>query len=210
MFDNENNEQDDFFAEDSSDFSQQDNMGSADFFNKEEEIHTAQTETHASLSYKTVGVVVAIILAVLALIILGLSNIHLVKKEPVQQVKQVEQEQQPAQDKDIEPTQPQVTQDEPKVSTSGNTLVEVPDSTYIDYSVKTIQSQGVVQSLSRYLQDGQVIYCINLDITMGKTSTEVKYYCGYNVFKQVKVGDIVTVDYQQVSDTCFSVCTISK
>lgn len=221
MFDNE---QDDFFYESDSDFSQQDINSSADFSNEDEsfsqigESPVQQNNSHVSLGYKTVGIVVAIILAVLALVILGLSNIRLVKK--TDNTPKVHQEQtnntQPQQ------TQPQKTQSTTVIeenetssssttqSSSGTSLTDVPSSTYIDYSGKVISSQGVVQSLYRYLQDGQVIYCIDISITIGTTSTSVKYYCGYNVYKQVKIGDILTVDYQQVSDTCFSVCTISK
>ena len=223
MFDNDN-EQDDFFDESNSDFSQQDVNGSADFFNEDEsfsqieENPVQQNDSHASLGYKTVGIVVAIILAVLALVILGLSNIHLVKKTDstpkIQQEQTNQTHQQQNQNTTVTKESNTTEKDTPSNSTnqnsSGISLTNVPSSTYIDYSGKVISSQGVVQSLSRYLQDGQVIYCIDLSITIGTTSTSVKYYCGYNVYKQIKVGDILTVDYQQVSNTCFSVCTISK
>ena len=93
---------------------------------------------------------------------------------------------------------------------SDNGMVTIPGSTSLDYSSNVTQAQGVVSSLTRYLQDGQVIYCVNLDISVGATTTPVHYYCGYNVYSQVSVGDILNVEYQQVSDNCFSVCTISK
>lgn len=223
MFDNDD-EQDDFFAESDSDFSQQDINSSADFFNEDEGFSQTekspvqQNDSHTSLGYKTVGIVVAIMLAVLALVILWLSNIHLVKKTDntpkVQQEQTTQTQPQQTQSTSVaeenNTAEKDITSNSTTQSSSGTSLTNVPSSTYIDYSGSVVSSQGVVQNLSRYLQDGQVIYCIDLSITIGTTSTSVKYYCGYNVYKQVKVGDILTVDYQQVSETCFSVCTISK
>lgn len=221
MFDNKN-EQDDFFAETDSDFSQQDFQdSSADFFNTEEQFQTQdspelpQRPQQTSFGYKTVGIVVALGLVILALIVLGLSNIKLVKKTNENNQAQVQQEQQ-ASNTGSNTTVPTSTESASNTestnqqSSSTTSLINIPSNTYMDYSNKAIQAQGVVTSLSKYLQDGQVIYCINLDITMGTATNTVHYYCGYNVFKQVEVGDILNVEYQQVSETCYSVCTISK
>lgn len=209
--------QDDFFTDTDSDFNQQDsNIGSADFFGSSDENISEENipeENNVNFGYKTVGIIVALVLVILALIILGLSNIKLVKRNDssVKQEVQTTQEttestvtssSQSSESKSIS------TEDVQANKTTG--LINIPSDTHMDYSGKVTKSQGVVSSLSKYLQDGQVIYCIDLDITIGSNKNTVHYYCGYNVFKQVKVGDVVSVEYQQVSDTCFSVCTISK
>lgn len=221
MFDNENfNEQDDFFSEADSGLVQQDfDNSSADFFGNEgdsEEFcpELEQPSQGFNFGYKTVGVVVAVGLILIAFVILFLSKLDLVKKPAdTSQSVQVQQEQQQLQQQQEIQQETQVQQQETQVQEtqqSDSQFVSIPDSTSLDYSSSITQSQGVVSSLSRYLQDGQVIYCINLDISIGTSTTSVHYYCGYNVYKQISVGDILNVEYQQVSDNCFSVCTISK
>ena len=234
------NEQDDFFSEADSDFGQQDfNDSSADFFSNEgdsEEFHVddvpelEQPSQGFNFGYKTVGVVVAVGLILIAFVILFLSKLDLVKKpvdtpQPVQvqqEQQQLQQQQEVQQETQVQQQETQIEESQPQIdntqngyqeyseSSSDNGLVSIPDSTSLDYSSNVTQAQGVVSSLSRYLQDGQVIYCVNLDISIGTSTTPVHYYCGYNVYKQISVGDILNVEYQQVSDNCFSVCTISK
>ena len=237
MFDNDNfNEQDDFFSEADSDFGQQDfNDSSADFFNNggdSEEFHVddvpelEQPSQGFNFGYKTVGVVVAVGLILIAFVILFLSKLDLVKKpvdtpQPVQvqqEQQQLQQQQEVQQETQVQQQETQIEASQPQIdnyqeyseSSSDNGFVSIPDSTSLDYSSNVTQAQGVVSSLSRYLQDGHVIYCVNLDISIGTSTTPVHYYCGYNVYKQISVGDILNVEYQQVSDNCFSVCTISK
>lgn len=229
MFDNDNfNEQDDFFSEADSDFGQQDfNDSSADFFSNEgdsEEFHVddvpelEQPSQGFNFGYKTVGVVVAVGLILIAFVILFLSKLDLVKKpvdtpQPVQvqqEQQQLQQQQEVQQETQVQQQETQIEEPQQSQAHNDSQFVSIPDSTSLDYSSNTTQAQGVVSSLSRYLQDGQVIYCVNLDISIGTSTTPVHYYCGYNVYKQISVGDILNVEYQQVSDNCFSVCTISK
>ena len=234
------NEQDDFFSEADSDFGQQDfNDSSADFFSNEgdsEEFHVddvpelEQPSQGFNFGYKTVGVVVAVGLILIAFVILFLSKLDLVKKpvdtpQPVQvqqEQQQLQQQQEVQQETQVQQQETQIEESQPQIDNTqngyqeysesqvSNGLVSIPDSTSLDYSSNVTQAQGVVSSLSRYLQDGQVVYCVNLDISIGTSTTPVHYYCGYNVYKQISVGDILNVEYQQVSDNCFSVCTISK
>ena len=147
---------------------------------------------------------------------------QLQQQQDVQQEQQEIQQQEIQQETQVQQQETQVEEQQPQVdntqndyqeyseSSSDNGFVSIPDSTSLDYSSNVTQAQGVVSSLSRYLQDGQVIYCVNLDISIGTSTTPVHYYCGYNVYKQISVGEILNVEYQQVSDNCFSVCTISK
>lgn len=225
MFDNENfNEQDDFFSEADSGLVQQDfDNSSADFFGNEgdsEEFcpELEQPSQGFNFGYKTVGVVVAVGLILIAFVILFLSKLDLVKKpadtsqsvQVQQEQQQLQQQQEIQQETQVQQQETQVQEPQQSQAHNDSQFVSIPDSTSLDYSSSITQSQGVVSSLSRYLQDGQVIYCINLDISIGTSTTSVHYYCGYNVYKQISVGDILNVEYQQVSDNCFSVCTISK
>jgi len=225
MFDNENfNEQDDFFSEVDSGLVQQDfDNSSADFFGNEgdsEEFcpELEQPSQGFNFGYKTVGVVVAVGLILIAFVILFLSKLDLVKKpadtsqsiQVQQEQQQLQQQQEIQQETQVQQQETQVQEPQQSQAHNDSQFVSIPDSTSLDYSSSITQSQGVVSSLSRYLQDGQVIYCINLDISIGTSTTSVHYYCGYNVYKQISVGDILNVEYQQVSDSCFSVCTISK
>lgn len=189
---------DDFFS--NSDInSEEDLFDNNNVFEQKEDFDNSQLSNNNSsldikLGYKTVGIIVASIMIILALLISGLSKIKLVKTEKNQNnYEQAE-----------------------KVNKSGNKkevssgFVEVPSSTYIDYSSDILSTHGVVSNMNRYLLDNQVIYCIDIDLTLGATTSVVHYYCGYNTYSQVEIGDVLNVDYQQVSDKCFSVCTISK
>lgn len=189
---------DNAFPDDSSEQnSQQSSQDSADF--NTGGIPEIQPRT---LGYKSVGVVVALALVVLALLILGSSNIKISKKTST--------------NTNINTTTTQSTdlpqQETPsaEVTTSDNGMIEIPDGTEVDYSGSIISSQGVVSDKRLFLQSNQVIYRLDIDISVGATSTTVYYYCGYNTFNKVNTGDILTVDYQQVSKKCFSVCSINK
>lgn len=213
------------------------NEGDSEEFHVDDVPELEQPSQGFNFGYKTVGVVVAVGLILIAFVILFLSKLDLVKKpvdtpQPVQvqqEQQQLQQQQEVQQETQVQQQETQIEepQQETQVQQSqiddtqsdnhgysesqvSNGLVNIPDSTSLDYSSNTTQAQGVVSSLSRYLQDGQVIYCVNLDISIGTSTTPVHYYCGYNVYKQISVGDILNVEYQQVSDNCFSVCTISK
>lgn len=185
FFSNANiNDDEDLFSDDNV-FEQQEDFSDSSVSNND--------STDVKLGYKTVGIIVASVMIILALLISGLSKIKLVKPEKSQN--------------DYEQTE-QVKKSDSKEVSSG--FIEVPSSMYIDYSSDILSSKGVVSNMSRYLLDSQVIYCIDIDLTLGATTSVVHYYCGYNTYSQVEIGDVLNVDYQQVSDKCFSVCTISK
>ena len=219
----------DFFNDDSFNSSMSSNIDSPqmsdspdDFFNNEggmsANIDSPPPVPQVKFGYKTVGLVVALFLVILALLILGLSNISLVKKtnKPQQQSTQqatrqeVSSEPQRTTERVQEPSTTEQVQVQERPTQNNSGLVPIPSNTHIDYSSEAVKSQGVVSNLSKYLQDGQVIYCVDIDISVGISKSTIHYYCGYNVFSQVNIGDVLTVEYQQVSDNCFSVCTITK
>lgn len=165
-----------------------------------------------NLSMKQAGVVIAGGFIVLALVLYFISNININKKPrqsnqvPTQQTQQqpVQQtQQQPMQQTEAQPTQQ-------PVSKSDVALVNVPNNTQVDYSGKIYEATGSVTNKSRYLTNNQLVYLIQVEIPFGSESMVVNYFCGYNVYNSVNSGDVVTVNYQQVSDTCFSVNTLIK
>lgn len=146
------------------------------------------------LSAKTVGIIIAVALAVLALVLMGLSNLSFSKKSDV-----VEQ----STEAPNSPTEGVNTQ---RDSVS---LQEVPSDTQIDYSGDITDVNGTIISKKEYLLDGQVLYCLEISVGI-QNEQSIHYFCGYNVYDSVSVGDSVLVSYQQVSDTCYSINTISK
>lgn len=98
---------------------------------------------------------------------------------------------------------------EPEETTQGD-MTEVPASVSADYSGDVFESEGLISSKTRYLENGQLVYCLEIDAEIGDETRTVKYYCGYNTFNSVSKGDTVNVTYQVVSDTTYSVNTITK
>lgn len=104
------------------------------------------------------------------------------------------------------------TQDAQKVTKPSNNggMTELPNDVAVDYSGDLFESSGTIHNKIKYLENSQVVYCLELKANIGDRSKLIKYYCGYNTFNSVDEGDTVKVSYQVVSDTCYSVNTISK
>lgn len=145
-------------------------------------------------SYKSVAVILAGAFIVVAILLTVFDNISISKntknKDSQEQVGQ--------------------TQEGGTSQTSSISLVDVPADTSVNYN-SNVETQTVkVQNKVRYLQDGQLIHCIDLALNIGGTTKIVHYYCGYNVYNSVSIGESVNVEYQYVSETVISVVTISK
>lgn len=170
-----------------------------------------------TLDYKTTGIIVASALVLIGFLMLIIGSIKVVKKDDTSNLQanrnQVEIQTQ-AQAEASTQTQSHsgvVQKQENTYSSSGtSSFVVIPDDMQINYNASIQTSQGTVSSLSRYLQNNQVVYCVEVNAVLGVSATSVKYYCGYNTYRQLNVGDSITVEYQQVSDTCFSVLTLRK
>lgn len=89
-------------------------------------------------------------------------------------------------------------------------MQELPNDVDADYTGDVYESDGTIKSKTKYLENSQVVYCLEIEANIGDKSKLIKYYCGYNTFDSVSTGDKVSVTYQVVSDTCYSVNTISK
>lgn len=170
-----------------------------------------------TLGYKTTGIIVASVLVVIGFLMLIIGSIKVVKKDDTSNLQanrnQVEiQTQAQAEASTQTQSQSEVVQKQESIYSSSGTssFVVIPDDMQINYNASIQTSQGTVSKLSRYLQNNQVVYCVEVSAVLGVSTTSVKYYCGYNTYRQLNVGDSVTVEYQQVSDTCFSVLTLRK
>ena len=148
-----------------------------------------------SLNLKSAGMLIAVSFVLLAIVLFAINSIN---AKPASKPQQQQGQQQ---------TQPQA---QTKPAKSDVSLIPVPSTTQVDYSGKIYEATGTVTSKSKYLCGNQVVYLIKVEIQMGGSAMNISYFCGYNVYNGVSNGDVVTVKYQQVSDACFSVNTISK
>ena len=187
------------------------------------------SQQKAKFGYKTVGVLLLILTIILAGIFVFFDKISIRQKNPVQQT-QVNQTseggnttastnggsdtsnvtQQDTTQKEVEKIVPDESQSVSKPTESGGGMQALPPDVTIDYTGEKYETTGQVHNKLKYLDNSQVIYCIQVNAKIGEGNKLVSYYCGYNVFESVSEGDTVSLTYQIVSDTCYSVNTISK
>lgn len=161
------------------------------------------------LGYGIAGVVIGVGFVLLFIITTFFSNLSLKPKVKVvnnnagntQVVKQAEQS----------GTQ-QTVQTEPINTTSvqQEVLIKIPESTEMNYSDDLLSATGIVTGKQKYLMGNQVVYCVTIGLTLGDSQQIVNYFCNYVSYNAVGLNDIVQVDYQQVSDKCFSVTQVLK
>lgn len=161
---------------------------------------------------KTVALILAGALVVIALLFMGIDKIHIKKntsnKQPQQQVQQ-----QPQQVSSSAQTQrqEQSKQNSNIANDAGKiVLVEIPNSTTMNYATDVLTANGTVVSKTKYVQGNQILYCVSIIISFADSSSTVNYYCNYASYNQVSKGDLVVVTYQQVEDNYISVNSISK
>lgn len=185
------------------------------------------------MNYKKTACVVLGVCVVLALVIFGLSKIHITKKDTGANVETTEapvnvklddskkkgvSTEAPTKEPDTttevpadvttEPTVAPTT--EPSQSTNNNGWQEINEDS-LSYS-KEIQSvSGTVTAKKVYnTGDSQIIYDIEITSTLGNTEQLFHYYCTYNTFNELKEKDLVLVEYRQVDENNFVVCSLSK
>lgn len=168
------------------------------------------------MGYKTVAIIIAVLLAVGVLLLMFMDSLSIKKKPAVEDKSQKQQEQlqqqgqveEPVVDEPEDNNQGADTQKE-QPQTSGG-MVELPADTALNYNSDVLSASGVVHDRVRYLENTQVVYCVKIVLSFGTSQQLVNYYCGYDVYNSISEGDVVTVKYQQVSDSVFSVCNIAK
>lgn len=166
-----------------------------------------------NLNLKQAGIIIAGGFIMLALLLYIVSNIN-VSKKPMTTTNNSNQINQSQQQQNVPQSDSQVAQKEEVPISNTNksdvSLITVPNNTSVDYSGKIYEATGSVVKKTKYLCENQLVYLIQVEIPFGSDNMTVNYFCGYNVYNNVATGDVVTVNYQQVSDTCFSVNTLVK
>lgn len=181
------------------------------------------------MNYKKTACVVLGVCVVLALVIFGLSKIHITKKDTGANVETTEapvdvkvddskQKGVATEAPTEEPTTvtespAEVTEEpttEPTQSTESNGWQEVNEDS-LKYA-KDVQSvSGTVTDKKIYnTGDSQFVYDVEITSTLGNTEQLFHYYCTYNTFNELKEKDLVLVEYRQVGENNFVVCSLSK
>ena len=184
------------------------------------------------LSYKGVAFILGGVLILLVLIFMFIDRIHFTKRQtptpqapaatesqasgvPETQASGVPETQASPQtgvdDGDTAVSgEPQVDEDNPVKAGTDGQMYEISPDTVFNYNAEALTSSGVVHDKVRFLSGSQVVYDVKVVLTVGSASQLVDYYCGYDVYNSVEIGDSVKISYQQVMDGVFSVNNISK
>lgn len=79
----------------------------------------------------------------------------------------------------------------------------------LDYNSVEQTTTGEVNSKKCYLLNAQIVYCVEIAIAMGTDVKAVEYFCMHDAYAKLRVGDKVTVKYQQTTANTFSVSSVS-
>lgn len=90
-------------------------------------------------------------------------------------------------------------------------LTEIPNSISLDYSGVVYESSASIVKTSKVLQNNQILYSVQFMVYTNSGETlNLNYYCTYDVYSSLKVGDALNVKYQKVSDGYFSIVGITR
>lgn len=179
-------------------------------------IQEVRPPRQVNLGKKTVGFILAGALVVLALVFMFFDGIKINKKpDNQQQVQQTQQsQQQPSQQTPTQQAQQsqgnQSGGQNTNVASGSVTLIEIPNTTALNYSGDILETSGTVLTKTKYVQAHQVLYCITIRVAVGSSVEDINYYCNYASFNAVKVGDLLIIKYQQVDDNYISVNEVLK
>lgn len=169
------------------------------------------------MSYKKTACIVLVVGVVIALILLGVSKIHITKKsqkedktttEAVTTSIDVVSVDDTASETTTELSTEVATTEEPVAS--NNSWQEVNEAS-LDYS-KDVQSVSGSVTAKKIYSTGsnQLVYDVEITSTLGNSKQVFNYYCTYNTFNELKEKDLVLVEYKQVGEKNFVVCSLSK
>ena len=125
---------------------------------------------------------------VIALVILFISRIDISKKEP--------------------PRAP-VTQNNTNTQTQAETDVSLTEVTGVSSNQEYTLS-GTIHDKVYYAANNQVLCGIKIKMEFGSESQIWTYYCAYNIYKQVNIGDTVQVTYSKPNDKFIMIHGVSK
>ena len=154
------------------------------------------------MSHKVTGIVIAIVLVALALIVMALSSVRIKVKDTSTNVTTSTKGEEVV---TTVTTSPSTT----VVTTVGDSLSPVNDESSFDYSAVDMNITGSVSSKVCYKQGSQLIYLVNISTGLSSDSS-IKYYCAYSVYNSLQIGDRLSVTYKQVSDSVFSIISVSR
>lgn len=87
-------------------------------------------------------------------------------------------------------------------------MYKIVDTSLLDYSQPIIETKGTVTAKQCYLDGTQVVYL--LTITLDEiNSSNVKYYCSYQVYNSVEEGTRLSVTYQKLTESSFSIYNVT-
>lgn len=178
------------------------------------------------MNYKKTAFVVLGVCIVLALLIFGLSKVHITKKDTGAKVEvtkapvEVEVDntetpkvatETPTEEPTASPEQSTaVTTTEKPETIINNDWQEVNEDS-LKYAKDTQSVSGTVTAKKVYnTGDSQIVYDVEITSTLGNTEQLFHYYCTYNTFNDLKEKDLVLVEYKQVGENNFVVCSLSK
>lgn len=88
-------------------------------------------------------------------------------------------------------------------------LIVVGDDVPIDYTSAEITATGLVTGKTTYVIDNQVIYCLDISMTVGSDTRRIRHFCNRKLFTGLEQGTVVEVHYQQVDDNNIAVFDIT-
>jgi preprotein translocase subunit SecG len=113
-------------------------------------------------------------------------------------------------DNEQAPTQQGSSNNNTQVSTNNSGLIEIPNNIALDYNGDIYSTTATVKNKVKYKDDKQVVYCVVLYVNFGTVAESWNYYCGYNAYNSVKLGDVVVVEYQSPQEGYVSINKVSK
>ena len=194
--------------------------GNINGFNPLNQQNEEQGNETKGFTYKKLALTIAGLAIVVALVLLFFDKIHIGKKNdtPTTQVQQTQEGQQVTEsnnDENQDTPQNQVEQPSQQssdsVSEQNNVgFKEVPKDTKIDYDVMEEEGVGQIVDKKVFISNSQLIYRLDVVLEIDGVRKTVNYYCGYGVYSQVGISDVVTVTYQKVSKRVISVLNLSR
>lgn len=157
---------------------------------------------------KTVAIIIAVLLVIGIGVLMFFDGLAKKKQQAVLDTQSVVGQSTSATSE--QSVQSDVEQPSQSVQAGGIQLLEIPDTTSLNYSGDVYEANGAVAEKKKFLQGSQVVYCVVVNIAVGASTETVNYYCTYASFNAVSVGDVVVVSYQNVGGKLISVTSISK
>ena len=84
----------------------------------------------------------------------------------------------------------------------------VRDTSLLSYTAPILTVGGTVSEKCIYLDGNQIIYYLKISLD-DLNSSSVNYYCTSEVYDSISEGTRLSVTYQKVTESAFSVCSVT-